>query len=505
MEDSTATTTVAQGSHLGVDRTSPATTAQPAAGDVAASPAPATLPGTYAIVGGGPAGLLVARALRKRGVPFEIFERHDALGGIWNIEQSGSPMYESCNFISSRDYGGFIGFPMPADYPMYPKWHQMRDYVQSFARAYGLDRDAQLNTSVEHAEAVDTPAGRYWRLALSTGETRDVRGVVIATGAQWVPVMPDYAGLTGFTGRVIHSAEYRSTDEFAGQRVLVVGAGNSGVDIVADAAFFGATARLSTRRGYYFFPKFTHGVPTPDLLAGNIPEAELPAIFQHKTLEEKLAIVIDGAGDLTNFGLPAPDHQFGQTHPIMNSQVLHALAHGLLEHRPDIARVHGSTVEFVDGRAEDFDVIVFATGYDVFVPWLDEGVLHYENGHPDAVIGAFFESQPGLYQAGALHFAGNTFSVFDQEAQFIAAEADAVLHGTNAENVRRLRETYRPNLREGAHFLDTRRNGNQVHIPAMEAAWHDLEHEFGIPIPRMGDDTFYAGLRVDEEGRNGTL
>lgn len=456
-----------------------------------------TLPGSYAIVGGGPAGLLVARAMLKRDVPFEIFERHDELGGIWNIEQPGSPMYLSCNFISSRDYGGFIGYPMPEDYPMYPKWHQMREYVQSFARSYGIDRHARTGVAVEHAAPVDTEAGRFWRLALSDGTTRDFRGVVIATGAQWAPVIPDYPGLDTFSGRIIHSAEYHSTAEFVGKRVLVVGAGNSGVDIVADAAFFADTARLSTRRGYYFFPKFTHGIPTPDLLAGNIPDAELPAELQGKTFEEKLQVVIEGVGDVTNFGLPAPDHAFGQTHPIMNSQVLHALAHGLLQHRPDIVGVSGSTVAFSDGRSEDFDVIVFATGYDVFVPWLDEGVLHYENGHPEAVLGAFFEDQPGLYQAGALHFAGNTFSIFDQEAQFIAAEADAVLHGTNADNVRRLRESYRPNLREGADFLDTRRNGNQVHIPALEAAWNTLESEYGIPIPRMGDDGFYAGLRVD--------
>ncbi|MFV0433144.1 MAG: flavin-containing monooxygenase [Leucobacter sp.] len=463
------------------------------------TPEPAdALPQRYAIVGGGPAGLLVARAFLKRGVPFEILERHDEIGGIWNIEQVSSPMYQSCNFISSRDYGGFIGFEMPRDYPMYPKWHQIRDYVRSFARAYGIDRHVRLGAEVTNARAIDTEAGRYWRVALANGVMRDYRGVVIATGAQWVPVIPEIPGIETFTGRVAHSAQYGSTDEFVGKRVLVVGAGNSGVDIAADAAFFADTARLSTRRGYRFFPKFTHGIPTPDLLAENIPEEELPRALRGKTFEEKLQIVVDAVGDLTNFGLPVPDHGFGQTHPIMNSQVLHALAHGLLEHRPDIASVDGATVTFADGREEDFDVLLFATGYDVEVPWLDEGVLTYHNGHPDAVIGAFFEDQEGLYQAGALHFAGNTFSIFDQEAQFIAAEADAVLHGTNVENVARLRASYRPNLREGADFLDTRRNGNQVHIPALEKNWKTLEEEYLIPIPQVGDGEFYAGLRVDQ-------
>ena len=96
-------------------------------------------PTTFAIVGGGPAGLVAARAFLRRGIEVEILERHSALGGIWNMEQPGSPMYRSCNFISSRDYGGFIGYPMPRSYPLYPRWDQIRDYVQSFARAYGLD------------------------------------------------------------------------------------------------------------------------------------------------------------------------------------------------------------------------------------------------------------------------------------------------------------------------------------------------------------------------------
>lgn len=455
-----------------------------------------TLPRRFAIVGGGPAGLVTARAFMKRGVEFDIIERHDALGGIWNIEQPGSPMYYSCNFISSRDFGGFIGFDMPSDYPMYPKWNQIRDYVHGFAEAYDLNRHVRLRTEVVAAQPVDAEAGRYWRLTFGDGSTEDYRGVVIATGAQWEPSIPRIPGLETFTGRYLHSAEYKRTDEFVGKRVLVVGAGNSGVDIAADAAFHGDAAYLSTRRGYWFLPKFLYGLPVPDLLAGNVvPEEGSP--LHGLSQEEIFQNVLGTLGDLKKFGLPQPDHQLGASHPIINNQVLHCLAHGMLAHKPDLTRISGSTVEFADGSEAEIDVIVFATGYDAHVPWLPEGLIDYEDGHPSAVLGSLFPEQAGLYVAGSLHFAGNTFSIFDRTVQVVAADAEAAVTGEGIESMARLKAGFRPDLKGDFPFLETRRNANQVHLPALEEAFEALEREYGIAVPSFGDQEFYAGV-----GRN---
>ena len=418
----------------------------------------------------------------KRGLDFEILERFDAPGGIWNIDQPGSPMYRSCHFISSRNFGGFMGYPMPAGYPMYPRWDQILEYIHSFARDYGIDEKIRTGANVVHAEPVDTEAGRFWRVTLEGGETLDYRGIVVATGSQWAPVIPSVAGLESFTGRAIHSAEYLDTNEFSGKRVLIVGAGNSGVDIAADAAFTAEKAYLSTRRGYWFLPKFLYGHPVPDLLAGNVtiaPDSPLAGMPRAEVLKAVLAAV----GDLTAYGLPAPDHEFGASHPIVNNQVLHCLAHGLLEHRPDVASVSGSTVSFVDGSTTEIDVIVFATGFDIVVPWLPEGVVHYVDGHPEAVMGSFFPDQRGLYLVGILHLAGNSFSVMDRTVQLVAADAEAEVTGRNAEAMREVREQWRPDLHGGFEFLSTRRNANQVLLPALDAALAELEARYDIPIP----------------------
>lgn len=457
------------------------------------------LPKKFCVVGAGPGGLIAARALRNRGVEVDILERYSEIGGIWNINQPGSPMYESCNFISSKSYGGFVGYPMPAHYPDYPRWDQVLEYVRAFARSHGLEPLVQFNIEVTSAEPVRDTRGEFWRVTLSTGEVREYRGVVYAGGAQWEPYVPGIEGWDTFTGRGIHATEYRRPQEFDGQRVLIVGAGNSGVDIAADAAQRASKAILSTRRGYWFFPKQIFGVPSPDLLTGSAPLPEIP-VLGNVPPERVGELVLASVGDLTRYGLPAPDHQVAATHPIMNNQVLHYLSHGKLEWRPDIERIEGSTVLFKDGRQDDFDVIILATGYDVNIPWLPEGAIRYEQGHPEFHLGTFVDGATGLYGMGMLHLADNAYTIFDRLAQLIAADALAILTGENAENMRKIKEEFRPDLKADFPFLNVRRNVNQLDVGALRAAIVEIEERFGIPMPDYLDEYFYAGLRLDRAG-----
>ncbi|TFD68162.1 NAD(P)/FAD-dependent oxidoreductase [Cryobacterium gelidum] len=451
------------------------------------------LPDTFAIVGAGPAGLVTARAFLNYGLKVEILERHSAVGGIWDKSNPGSPVYESCHFISSRDYGGFIGYPMPSTYPLYPKWHQIRDYVRSFADAFGLTAFIRTDSDVVSAVPVDTDAGRYWAVALGSGETRNYRGVVSATGGQWVPVIPKFAGSERFTGIIIHSSEYDNIDVFRGKNVLVVGAGNSGVDIAADAAFMAEKAVLSTRRGYWFLPKLAYGVPVGDLLQGNIPDEKLPAELVGLDSAGIIQKVLDAVvGDVTNYGLPAPDHPLGATHPITNFQVLHALAHGLLSYRPNIREITPTGVIFEDDSFEAIDVIVLSTGYDNSIPWLPEGTLEYEEGQPKFLLGALVDNVEGLYGAGVLHFAGNTYPVFDQLVQLAAADAKALVSGENRSRLKELRASYRPSFKHNGTFLDVRRNANHVDIAAVNGYLKELEEDFGVPVPYFNTPEFYV-------------
>ena len=275
------------------------------------------------IVGAGPAGLAAAEALDRAGIEFEVLERHDGLGGIWDIDNPGTPMYESAHFISSKTLSGFEGYDFPDDYPDYPTRPQVLEYLRSFASERGLGDRFTYGAEVELAERTE----EGWTVKLLDGGTRTYSHLVAATGHQWEPRMPAYPG--EFTGEEIHSREYRSPDFFRDRRVLIVGAGNSGCDIACDAAKAASGAALSVRRGYWFVPKHMFGKPS-DVFAHGGPR--LPLRFEQMMLAGALKLLV---GDLTNYGLPKPDHRVLESHPIMNTQVLHYIGQGDL-----VARRH---------------------------------------------------------------------------------------------------------------------------------------------------------------------
>jgi cation diffusion facilitator CzcD-associated flavoprotein CzcO len=171
----------------------------------------------YCIIGAGPAGLAQARAFRWAGVPFDVFERHVDVGGLWDLENPGTPMYSSCRLISSRQLSGFFGFPMPRDYPDYPTHVQVHAYLREFARAHRLYDQIEFGREVVRVEL----DGGEWVVGLVNGETRRYAGVVCANGMNWIPNWPEYFGI--FTGQIRHAVDYRDKNQLGGRRVLVVG------------------------------------------------------------------------------------------------------------------------------------------------------------------------------------------------------------------------------------------------------------------------------------------
>jgi cation diffusion facilitator CzcD-associated flavoprotein CzcO len=158
----------------------------------------------HCIVGAGPGGLAAARAFLNLGLEIDVFERHSAIGGIWDRDNVGTPMYESAHFISSRDLSAYHGFKMPSDYPDYPNQRQILDYLRGFADAYGLEKHIHLSTSVEHAEW----DGTHWQVQTSDGAIRAYLTLTCANGTQWFPAMPTVRGADTFSGKIMHSQKY---------------------------------------------------------------------------------------------------------------------------------------------------------------------------------------------------------------------------------------------------------------------------------------------------------
>jgi hypothetical protein len=402
------------------------------------------------VIGAGPAGLAVARALAERNLPYTHIERHTGVGGLWDIDNPGSPMYESAHFISSRTLSGFGGWPMPDHFADYPPRQQILAYLRSFADAYGVTDRVEFGVGVE---SVRKNADHTWTVTRADGRASVHRQVAVCTGAQWHPQLPELPG--DFAGEVRHTISYRSADELRGKRVLVVGAGNSGCDIACDAARSADRAVISMRRGYWFIPKHVFGRPV-DTLAHTGPT--LPMWLEQRVFGLLLRIL---NGDPRRLGLQRPDHKLFETHPAVNSLLFHHLQHGDIAAKPGIARTSGNTVHFTDGTSDDFDLILLATGYVHKVPVAQQ--YFGREQHPDLYLSAFSRQHKGLFGVGFIETNSGAYQLFDSQAQLIAGFIDDERHGRPA--ARRFAEmirTDRPDLTNGLKFVDSPRHTGYV-------------------------------------------
>jgi len=211
------------------------------------------------------------------------------------------------------------------------------------------------------------------------------------------------------------------------------------------------------------------------------------------TQEERIGLLLTLIGDITRFGLPAPDHPLTATHPIVSNTVLHYLAHNRLSWKPDVRSVSEHEVTFIDGSVEQIDLIVLATGYDIEIPFLADGLVTYRNGRPRTHLSTFFPDLENFYSVGIMHTNDNGYQNFDEFAQLIVADIRATLYGQNAEAVDRLKHDYHPDMVGDLPLVATRRNENQWNAAEMRRVLQEIETEFDIPIPRWFDQDFYRG------------
>jgi cation diffusion facilitator CzcD-associated flavoprotein CzcO len=405
----------------------------------------------WLVVGAGPSGLAAARALGEAGVPFDVVERHRDIGGLWDLENPGTAMYETAHFISSKTQSAFDGFPMPSSYPDYPSQPLILGYIRAFADEFKLRPRMQLGVEVTHATPTDD-AG--WNVEFSSGERRRYRGVVSAVGHNWDPIIPTYSG--SFSGEAYHSVQYRSPAQLDRKRVLIVGGGNSACDIACDAATRASRTLISLRRGYHFLPKHVFGKPT-DVFFRSGPR--LSPVIAQPLLTALLRVLV---GDLRRFGLPAPDHRVLETHPIMNTQILHFLAHGDVAAKPDIVRLDGRSVQFADGSAEEVELIIWATGYRPTIPFLGAALPERDGMGPELFATLFSFGVPNLYVLGHFEADGGAYPLVSKQAQLVAllARANAIAPDATRRWIARLTSGPRPDLSGGVRYVSSPRHAN---------------------------------------------
>jgi cation diffusion facilitator CzcD-associated flavoprotein CzcO len=422
------------------------------------------------IIGAGSSGLAAAKTFKERGIPFDCLEREPDIGGLWNEATRSGVVYDTAYLVSSKRFTGFDDYPFPEEYPIYPSHHEALAYLRAYAMNFGILDLIEFNAKVERAGRV--PDG--WSVQVA-GEARPrfYRALVIANGHHHVPHMPQIPGT--FTGEIMHSRDYRQVKELTDKRVVVVGSGNSGSDIVVDATSVAQRIYLSMRRGTYFVPKFMFGCPTDGFMSvfERIP---MPHGMRNRLYTHWHRLFV---GRSSNYGLPEPEHRIMDTHPTMSTSLPQLVAHGRIDVRPEVVEFKGDKVRFADGSEVEADLVVFATGYETLVPFLDADLLFDSEQRPFLYMNVFHPKLDDLFAVGLIQANGSIWRLADYQSQLIASYLIAMAERhERADWFRALKQEGKSGLPRGT-YVPTSRHRLEVHYHAYAKRLKRLMRRFG--------------------------
>ncbi|GAB4012157.1 flavin-containing monooxygenase [Nocardioides ultimimeridianus] len=330
------------------------------------------------IIGAGCSGLTTAKRLKEFGVDYDQFELSDDVGGNWYFKNPNglSSVYESLHIDTSTTRLQFEDYPAPASYPDFPHHTLIHQYFRDYAEHFGLRERIELGVGVERA----TRVGDGWRVTLTTGETRDYTDLIVANGHHWSPRLPDWAiEPDGFEGEVLHSHHYVNPFEpieIRGRTVVVVGMGNSAMDIASELSspWMASKLYVSARRGVWVLPKYRNGQAADKVMAP-------PDVPKDVALAASRQLIRELVGSMSAYGLPEPDHEPLSAHPSVSADFLTKAGSGDIHMLPEIVGLSGRRVDLVDGSSVEADVVICATGYRMEFPFFDSAEAEL---HPDA-------------------------------------------------------------------------------------------------------------------------
>ena len=354
------------------------------------------------IIGAGFVGLGIAQALKAAEIPYDQVDASDEIGGNWY-----HGVYETAHIISSKKVTQFTHFPMPDHYPDFPSAKQMWKYLNAFTDHFQLRENIELKRKVVDVRPIEN---NLWQVTFANEETRIYKGVILCNGHHWCKHFPELPG--EFNGKIIHSKDYKKPEQLKGQRVLVIGGGNSGCDIAAEAARVAEKSVLSLRDSVWFIPKTFLGKPVVDLIRGWMPEW-----FQRLLAYSIVRITF---GKHEDYGMPKPQHRIFKKHPTLNSEVPYYIKHGRITPKPEVKKIEGDEVIFVDDTREKIDLIVCATGYYVAYPFLPPELQRVKGAVVQCYGGCFLDDYKGLTYMGWGQARGGVGSVIAAYAPVFA-------------------------------------------------------------------------------------
>ncbi|KAJ6811961.1 indole-3-pyruvate monooxygenase YUCCA2-like isoform X1 [Iris pallida] len=345
------------------------------------------------IIGAGPSGLAAAACLKDRGVPSLILEKDGCVVSSWKLRT-----YERLRLHLPKQFCELPLMPFPPNFPTYPTKQQFISYLESYVERFSINH--LLGTRVRRAEY--DPSIGFWRVSAG-GMEFICRWLVVATGENSEAVMPEIRGISDFGGRIRHTSCYKNGEEFRGERVLVVGCGNSGMEVCLDLCNNQAQVSMVVRDKLHILPREILGTSTFGISMWLLKWFRVEVVDSFLLLCSWL--ILGGTG---RYGLRRPKigpmqrkNESGKT-PVLDIGTLTKIKSGQIKVVPAISHFTDKGVEYVDGKQEVFDSVILATGYKSNVPsWLKEGDFFNEkDGFPWTPFPNSWRGKNGLYATG---------------------------------------------------------------------------------------------------------
>ncbi|GLT80514.1 hypothetical protein SLA2020_519490 [Shorea laevis] len=344
------------------------------------------------IVGAGPSGLATAACLTQQGVPSLVLEKSDCIASLWQHRT-----YDRLKLHLPKHFCQLPLLDFPKDFPKYPTKQQFISYMDSYALHFSIR--PKFNQAVQSAEF--DPRYGFWRVT-TKDRTFISRWLIVATGENAEPVMSDVAGIEKFHGRVLHTSDYKSGSEFKNKRVLVVGCGNSGMEISLDLCRHNAIPHVVVRNTVHVLPREVFGFSTFGIAM------TLLRWFPQRLVDKFLLLIANlTLGNTDKLGLRRPKtgplelkNITGKT-PVLDVGALSQIKSGKIKVMEGVKEITRNGAKFLDGQEREFDSIILATGYKSDVPtWLKGCKFFTKDGMPRTPFPNGWKGENGLYTVG---------------------------------------------------------------------------------------------------------
>ena len=348
------------------------------------------------IIGAGAAGICGAKHMLEAGFDVTVFEIGSRVGGMWvyGNDNGRSSAYDTLHINTARGLTNFSDFSFEASVPPFPSHRDMARYLEAYARHFGVMPRIRFNTKIVRIApaARHTPAAPCWEVESSSGEIARHDTVIVASGHLTspleVPALRD-----GFTGEYLHSHHYKEPAPFVGKRVCVVGVGNSALDIASDLAVTSQRVVLVARSNALIFPKLVFGRPFWDVIKP-FYKPWVPAWLRTRVARSLVHIV---QGDMAALGFPPAAKK---VHATSNAHIVNHIKYQRVAVKQGIAGIDGQRITFQDGRTEEFDTLIAATGYLIDIDFMDRAVIEVRDNSLDLYMRMVPPAWPGLYFLG---------------------------------------------------------------------------------------------------------